>query len=230
MNVCYSAEFTLRKHSSHPCNDISLSSHFRQWRCSHSTIIDGQADVFLQHCVEPSLIAEQDQSWLKAPVRLQVLGVPSSHQQGLRASWVSLSPSQLSGCLLSYSKAWHNLDSKLSHSRDVVSTFLCFLYIVNIHKQPHMNINIHEQLFHLGDTVTNTLVSQEFFSRLNDDCLLSEERCVCACGVSGLSVYRQATVVKLRTPCFYTYHLVSDYILHLPKWINSNISIQNRSL
>lgn len=75
------------------------------WRCGHSTVIDRQAAVFLQHCVEPSLIAKQDQSWLKAPVRLQVLGVHSSHQQGLRVSWGSLSPSQLSGCLLSDSRA-----------------------------------------------------------------------------------------------------------------------------
>lgn len=44
----------------------------------------------------------------------------------------------------------HSLDSKLSHRRDVVSACLCFLYIINTHKQLDMNINIHEQLFHLG--------------------------------------------------------------------------------
>lgn len=134
----------------------------RHWRCSHSTVIDRQAAVFLQHCVEPLLIAEQDQSWLKAPVRLQVLGVHSSHQQGLRVSWGSLSPSQLSGCLLSDSRARHSLDGKLSRWRDVVSACLCFLYVVNIHKQLHMNINIHEQLFHLGNAITYSLISQEF--------------------------------------------------------------------
>lgn len=173
--------------------------------CSHSTVIHRKAAVLLQ---QPSLGSGAGPVIVEGPSEVPGPGGGSTLRSS-RASWVSLSPSKLSDCVLSVAiREQHSVDRNLSHWRDEVSACLCLLYVCNI-----WTFVSSYSVFDLSPTLSLMHLSKEFSEFKKNDCFLNDV---------SFALRFQALVLPgfwSAQNSLHSYHFFPQETTCLPKWM-----------